>query len=72
MLIKLCLPTESDMNATDVNTIEELRIRVISAFDKVKRLAANSDLMTKIKNNIVRRYNLCIQQNGAHIENFKI
>lgn len=63
---------KGEVYATDVSTVEELRNRIIVAFEKLKTLTANSDIIPRFKNNIRRRYNLCINENGGHFEHLKI
>lgn len=63
---------KGEVYATDVSTVEELRNRIIVAFEKLKTLTANSDIIPRLKNNIRRRYNLCINANGGHFEHLKI
>lgn len=60
------------MYATDVTNVEDLKTRIIRAFENVKTLAANGDLLRSVRNNIVRRCRLCIRGHGGHFENLKI
>lgn len=52
----------------------ELRTRIVDAFDKLKTMALDPDrnLLRRVRHNIVRRYNLCVQNRGGHIEHLKI
>lgn len=48
------------------NTIDELRARVLLAFHQVKLKLASIN----IKDAFIRRVEMCIEQEGGHIENF--
>lgn len=47
------------------NTVEELRQKIIHAFDQIK---ANNYVLNRIPNNHRRRAELCLQQGGGHFE----
>ena len=49
-----------------IDTIEQLRARINLGFEKLRREIGNFDLIGGTS----RRLEMCIQQNGGHIENF--
>lgn len=63
---------KNEVYARDVNTIEELRSKIIDAFNKLKTMAASTDVLRKVRNNIRRRYHMCIRANGGQFEHLKI
>lgn len=63
---------KNEVYSTEVTTVEELKNRIILSFNKLKEMAANGDLLSRVRNNIIRRCSLCIQEHGGHIENKKI
>lgn len=58
--------------ASEIETVDDLKNRIIRSFNKLKNMAAESDLLTKVRNNILKRYELCVRVHGGHIENLKI
>ncbi|CAK1587056.1 unnamed protein product [Parnassius mnemosyne] len=63
---------KNEVYSTEVTTVEDLKIRIMRAFDKIKNFAANGALFRKVRNNIMRRCQLCIRVHGGHFENLKI
>lgn len=63
---------KTDVYSTDVDTVDDLRNRIIRSFDKLKSMVVNDDILTRVRNNILRRCNLCIRVHGGPIENLKI
>ena len=49
-----------------IDTFEQLRARINLGFEKLRREIGNFDLIGGTN----RRLEMCIQQNGGHIENF--
>lgn len=49
----------------ETNTVEELRQKIIEAFNSVK---ANEFVLGRLKDNLRRRAELCVHEGGGHIE----
>lgn len=63
---------KNEVYSTAVDTVEDLKDRIILSFNKLKQMAANGNLLSDVRNNLLRRCNLCIRIHGGHIEKRKI
>lgn len=56
--------------AREVNTVDDLKIRIINAFDKLKRTDPHLffNLLRRVRENLIRRCRLCIMNNGGHFD----
>lgn len=63
---------KEEVYATEVTTIEDLQNRIVVAFDRLKETALRDGLLRRVRRNIERRLNLCVQRDGGHFENLKI
>ena len=63
---------KNEVYASEVHTEDELRQRIERAFDKIKELAAQGDLLNKVRRNLLRRCHLCVYKQGGHFENLKM
>lgn len=48
----------------DINEIQR-RIRIT-----IEELNQNPEILSRVNNHIIRRYNMCIEKNGRHVENY--
>lgn len=63
---------KNEVYSTEVDTVDDLRNRIIISFNKLKDMAATGDLLSRVRNNIIRRCNWCIQEHGGYVENKNI
>lgn len=57
---------KSDVYKNRINTVDQLRELITESFN---RLRANLEMIRNASRNIIRRCQLCIENNGRHIEN---
>lgn len=63
---------KNDVYAENVDSVEQLRHRIINAFEKLREMALSDNLFSNVRENMKRRLALCIRQQGGLIENKKI
>lgn len=63
---------KDEVYSQDVDTVEDLRRKIVTAFENLRSMCLDGRLLRNMRNNIRRRLNLCILRDGRHFENVKI